>query len=59
VPDRKRSGTNALLCSPWMPCYLASCGQFPSTSGCARTKDIAVQVFESESLSLDIDVVDD
>jgi len=60
VPDRKRSGTNALLCSPWdavLPCFGAD--SFRRHLAAARTKDIAVQVFESESLSLDIDVVDD
>ena len=60
VPDRKRIGTNALLCSPpnaIPPCFGAN--SFREHLAAAREKDIAVQVIESEALSLDIDVADD
>lgn len=60
VPDRKRIGTNALLCSPpnaIPPCFGAN--SFREHLAAAREKDIAVRVIESEALSLDIDVADD
>lgn len=60
VPDRRREGTNALLCSP--PEALA-----PRFGGCsferhlaaARTTGIATHVVEVEELALDLDCPDD
>jgi 2-phospho-L-lactate/phosphoenolpyruvate guanylyltransferase len=60
VPDRKRLGTNALLCSPpdaIAPCFGA--GSFRRHAAAARQSGVAVRMLESEALSLDIDVVED
>ncbi len=60
VPDRKRIGTNALLCSPPQaipPCFGSQ--SFDKHLAAARERGVALQVFESETLSLDIDVADD
>ncbi len=60
VPDRKRVGTNALLCSPpnaIPPCFGSA--SFEKHLAVAAAAGVTVQVHESESLSLDIDVADD
>jgi 2-phospho-L-lactate/phosphoenolpyruvate guanylyltransferase len=60
VPDRKRVGTNALLCSPRNaipPCF--GIGSFDRHLSIARERRVAVRILESEALSLDIDGADD
>ena len=60
VPDRKRVGTNALLCSPpdaIPPCF--GVRSFDKHLAAARERGIDARVIESETLSLDIDVADD
>ena len=60
VPDRKRIGTNALLCSPpdaSPPCFGAE--SFDRHRAAARVRGIAVHVHESDALSLDIDGAED
>lgn len=60
VPDRKRVGTNALLCSPpdaIPPCF--GVRSFDKHLAAAKERGVDVRVFESEALSLDIDVADD
>jgi 2-phospho-L-lactate/phosphoenolpyruvate guanylyltransferase len=56
VPDRRRQGTNGLVCSPpdaVEPCF----GEDSLRRHCsaARARGIKVQVIESQALSLDID----
>jgi FO synthase len=60
VPDRKRVGTNALLCSPpdAIPPYFGS-HSFDKHLAAAQERGVTLQVFESAALSLDIDVADD
>jgi 2-phospho-L-lactate/phosphoenolpyruvate guanylyltransferase len=60
VPDRKRVGTNALMCSPpdaIAPCFGAR--SFEKHLAAAAEQGIGAQVIESEALSLDIDVAED
>ncbi|MFY9327555.1 MAG: 2-phospho-L-lactate guanylyltransferase [Georgfuchsia sp.] len=60
VPDRMRIGTNALLCSPpdaIPPCFGSD--SFKKHIAAANDRGIAIQIYESEALSLDIDVRDD
>jgi 2-phospho-L-lactate guanylyltransferase len=60
VPDRRREGTNALLCSP--PQVLAPCfgaDSFSRHVHAARAAGIATSVIEIEELALDLDCVDD
>jgi len=60
VPDRKRIGTNALLCSPpdaIEPRFGAE--SFQGHVSAARAAGVPYQVVESPALSLDIDVADD
>ena len=60
VPDRKREGTNALLCSP--PHSLPPCfgeASFDKHVAAAAKRKLSLEVIESEALSLDIDIADD
>ncbi|MFC4314608.1 2-phospho-L-lactate guanylyltransferase [Steroidobacter flavus] len=60
APDRRREGTNALLCSP--PKVLAprfGADSFARHLSAARSAGIATSVIESEELALDLDCVDD
>ena len=56
VPDRRRTGTNALLCAP--PEVIPNCfgtDSFQRHLSAARAGKVAVHVVESEDLALDID----
>jgi 2-phospho-L-lactate guanylyltransferase len=60
VPDRRREGTNALLCSPpnvISPCFGAD--SFARHLSVARTAGIATTVAEIDELALDLDCVED
>jgi 2-phospho-L-lactate guanylyltransferase len=60
VPDRRREGTNALLCSPpnvIAPCFGAA--SFARHLSVARASGIATTVAEIDELALDLDCVDD
>jgi 2-phospho-L-lactate guanylyltransferase len=60
VPDRRRSGTNALLCAP--PEVIAPCfgsDSFQRHLAAARSQGVAVRIVESDALSLDIDEPED
>lgn len=60
VPDRRREGTNALLCSPpnvIAPCFGAD--SFARHLNAARAARIATTVAEIEALTLDLDCVED
>jgi 2-phospho-L-lactate guanylyltransferase len=60
VPDRRREGTNALLCSPpnvISPCFGAA--SFARHLSAARAAGIATTVAEIDELTLDLDCADD
>ena len=60
VPDRRRSGTNALLCTPPAvipPCFGAD--SFQRHLAAARSQGVELRIVESEALSLDIDDLED
>jgi 2-phospho-L-lactate guanylyltransferase len=60
VPDRRRSGTNALLCTPPAiipPCFGAD--SFQRHLAAARSQGVDVRVVESDALGLDIDELED
>jgi 2-phospho-L-lactate/phosphoenolpyruvate guanylyltransferase len=60
VPDRRRSGTNALLCSP--PAVIPPCfgvDSFQHHLAAARSLGVELRIVESDALSLDIDDLDD
>jgi 2-phospho-L-lactate/phosphoenolpyruvate guanylyltransferase len=60
VPDRRRSGTNALLCAP--PAVIPPCfgpDSFQHHLAAARSRGVDVRIVESDALSLDIDDVED
>ena len=60
VPDRRRSGTNALLCAPpavISPCFGAD--SFQHHLAAARSQGVELLVVESDVLSLDIDDLED
>ncbi len=60
VPDRRREGTNALLCSPpnvIAPCFGAA--SFARHLSAARAAGIATTVAEIDELALDLDCVED
>lgn len=60
APDRQRTGTNALLCSP--PEVVAPCfgiDSFRRHHEAALGHGVAVKIIESPPLALDIDVADD
>jgi 2-phospho-L-lactate/phosphoenolpyruvate guanylyltransferase len=60
VPDRRREGTNALLCSPpnvIAPCFGAA--SFAKHLSAARAAGIATTLAEIDELALDLDCVDD
>ena len=60
VPDRRRTGTNALLCTPPAvipPCFGAD--SFQRHLAAARSRGVELRIVESDTLSLDIDDLDD
>jgi 2-phospho-L-lactate guanylyltransferase len=60
VPDRRRSGTNALLCTPPTvipPCFGAD--SFQRHLAAARSSGVEPRIIESHALSLDIDDLED
>ena len=60
VPDRRRSGTNALLCAP--PAVIPPCfgvDSFQRHLAAARSRGVDVRIVESDALSLDIDDLED
>lgn len=60
APDRRRSGTNALLCTP--PAIIPPCfgtDSFRQHLAAARIRGVDVRVVESDALALDIDELDD
>ena len=60
VPDRRRNGTNALLCAP--PAVIPPCFGFESFQrhlAAARSQGVEVRIVESDALSLDIDDLED
>ena len=60
VPDRRRSGTNALLCSP--PAVIPPCfgvDSFEHHLAAAHSQGVELRVVESDALSLDIDDLED
>jgi len=60
VPDRRRSGTNALLCSPPAiipPCFGAD--SFARHLAAAHSQGVEVRIVESGALALDIDELED
>jgi len=60
VPDRRRSGTNALLCTPPTiipPCFGAD--SFQQHLAAARSLGVHVRIAESDALALDIDELED
>jgi 2-phospho-L-lactate guanylyltransferase len=60
VPDRRRNGTNALLCAP--PAVIPPCfgpDSFQRHLTAARSRGIDLRVVESDALSLDIDDLED
>jgi 2-phospho-L-lactate guanylyltransferase len=60
APDRRGEGTNALLVRPPDAIEFAfGAASFQVHSSQARTRDLALHVFESETIGLDLDVPDD
>jgi len=60
VPDRRRSGTNALLCTPPAvipPCFGAD--SFERHLAAARSQGVELRIVESDALALDIDDLED
>ena len=60
VPDRRRSGTNALLCAP--PALISPCfgtDSFRHHLAAARYQGVELRIVESDALSLDIDDLED
>ncbi len=60
VPDRHRTGTNALLCAP--PRALSPCfggHSFERHIAAAKTANVKAQVFEHDALALDLDHPED
>jgi len=60
VPDRRRSGTNALLCTP--PAVISPCfgpDSFRRHLAAARNRGVEARIIESAALSLDIDDLED
>jgi len=60
APDRRRSGTNALLCTPPAiipPCFGAD--SFQRHLAAARSQGVDVRIVESHALALDIDELED
>ncbi len=60
VPDRRRSGTNALLCAP--PTVISprfGLDSFQEHVAAARSQGVELRVVESDALSLDIDDLQD
>ena len=60
VPDRRREGTNALVCAP--PAVIAPCfgpDSFRRHVATARALGVEVHIVESDALSLDIDDLED
>jgi len=60
VPDRHRSGTNALLCAP--PAVISPCfgvDSFQHHLAAARSQGVELCIVESDALSLDIDDLED
>jgi len=60
APDRRRSGTNALLCTPPAiipPCFGAD--SFQRHLAAARSQSVDVRIVESHALALDIDELED
>jgi 2-phospho-L-lactate guanylyltransferase len=60
VPDRRRSGTNALLCVP--PAVIPPCfgtDSFQHHLAAARRQGAELRIVESDALSLDIDDLED
>ena len=60
VPDRRRSGTNALLCTP--PAVIPPCfgvDSFKQHVAAARSQGVELHIVESDALSLDIDDLED
>jgi 2-phospho-L-lactate/phosphoenolpyruvate guanylyltransferase len=60
APDRRREGTNALLCAP--PQVIAPCfgpGSFARHIAAAHARGLEARVVESDALSLDIDDLED
>ena len=60
VPDRRRTGTNALLCAPPAvipPCFGAD--SFQRHLAAARSRGVELRIVESDALSLDIDDLED
>lgn len=56
VPDRRREGTNALLCAP--PAVIPPCfgpDSFQRHLAAAHAQGVEVRIVESDALSLDID----
>jgi 2-phospho-L-lactate guanylyltransferase len=60
VPDRRGSGTNALLCAP--PAVIPPCfgsDSFRRHLAAARSQGVGLRIVESDALSLDIDDLED
>lgn len=60
APDRQRTGTNALLCSPpdaIPPCF--GTDSFRRHRAAALAAGVSLQIVESAALALDVDVADD
>jgi len=60
APDRRRSGTNALLCTP--PAIIPPCfgkDSFQQHLAAARAQAVDVCIVESDALALDIDELED
>jgi 2-phospho-L-lactate guanylyltransferase len=60
VPDRRRIGTNALLCAP--PAVIPLCfgsDSFRRHLAAARSRGVELRIIESDVLSLDIDDLED
>ena len=60
APDRRRSGTNALLCTP--PAIIPPCfgsDSFKRHLAAARRQGLDVRIVESDALALDIDELED
>jgi 2-phospho-L-lactate guanylyltransferase len=60
VPDRRRIGTNALLCAP--PAVIPLCfgsDSFQRHLAAARSRRVELRIIESDTLSLDIDDLED
>jgi 2-phospho-L-lactate guanylyltransferase len=60
APDRRNEGTNALLVRPPDAIEFAfGAASFQVHSSQARANDLALHIFESETIGLDLDVPDD